>query len=134
TVQVNNAVDAGADATITRCSSDAPIDLFTVLGGAPHSCTTVSGPNGALSGTFDPATDAPGAYVYTVTGVAPCGDDAATVTVQVNNAVDAGADATITRCSSDAPIDLFTMLGGTPQSGGTWTGPNGTFSGTFEIG
>jgi gliding motility-associated-like protein len=131
-VIVHAAADAGTDAAITLCTSAAPVDLFSVLGGTPQTGGTWSGPNGAFSGTFDPATDDAGTYTYTVTGTAPCADDLATVNVVVHAAADAGADASTTLCSSDVPVDLFTVLGGTPQTGGTWAGPNGAFSGTFD--
>ncbi|MDX9752289.1 MAG: hypothetical protein RBT71_14520, partial [Flavobacteriales bacterium] len=132
TVAVNTATDAGQDGDITLCTSDAPVDLFSVLGGTPQTGGTWNGPNGAFGGSFDPATDDAGTYTYTVTGMAPCADDISTVAVTVHAAADAGSDANITLCSSDVPVDLFTALGGTPQTGGTWSGPNGAFNGTFD--
>lgn len=38
----------------------------------------------------------------------------------------AGTNSNLTLCSSDAPISMFQYLGGTPQVGGMWTGPNGS--------
>ena|SRR5690554_373136 len=38
--------------------------------------------------------------------------------------VDAGDDTTITPCRNE-PINLESLLGGTPQAGGTWTTPDG---------
>ncbi len=37
----------------------------------------------------------------------------------------AGEDGDVTICSSGTPVDLFSLLGGNPWTGGTWTSPNG---------
>ncbi len=49
-----------------------------------------------------------------------------------NQPVDAGSDATLTVCATDAAAPLLPLLGGA-QAGGTWTDPgsaasNGTFT------
>lgn len=122
------AVNAGTDGTITVCSTNAPFQLVNALGGSPNSGGTWTGPGGASNGTFTPGTSAPGQYRYVVAGTAPCPNDTAFVTVEVNIAPDAGANAATTVCDSQAPFDLFDVLGGTPDAGGTWTRPNGTAS------
>ncbi|MCB9169932.1 MAG: gliding motility-associated C-terminal domain-containing protein [Flavobacteriales bacterium] len=44
-------------------------------------------------------------------------------------------DSSFAVCSGDAPIDLFTLLAGSPSAGGDWTDPNGDpSSGTFVPG
>lgn len=129
------AVNAGTDGTITVCSTNAPFQLVNVLGGAPNSGGTWTGPGGASNGTFTPGTSTPGLYRYVVAGTTPCPNDTAFVTVQVNTAPDAGTNATTTVCDSQAPFNLFTVLGGTPDAGGSWTRPNGSsFSGVFDPG
>ncbi|MCB9193060.1 MAG: hypothetical protein H6597_00885 [Flavobacteriales bacterium] len=46
---------------------------------------------------------------------------------------DAGADAVVAACSSGGNIDLFNSLGGTPDAGGAWTGPNNqAHTGVFD--
>jgi gliding motility-associated-like protein len=133
TVSISQAPKAGSDASSTVCSADAPISLFALLGGAPDVNGTWTGPGGSPhGGTFFPSTDTPGVYTYTVEGQGPCSDDEATVTMTVVNAPDAGANGNLTVCSDAAPVDLFTLLGGTPDLGGAWTRPSGaSHSGTY---
>ncbi|MBK7270868.1 MAG: hypothetical protein IPI07_15625 [Flavobacteriales bacterium] len=49
----------------------------------------------------------PGVYTYAVTGVAPCVDATATVTVTENAATDAGTNSTLDLCSNGASSSLF---------------------------
>jgi len=119
-------VSAGSDGSATFCSDDAPVALINLLNGTPDVSGTWTAPNGTPSEvSFDPAVDAPGGYVYTVLATAPCLDQSAMVTVAVNPLPDAGTNGAITLCPEAAPILLFSLLGGTPWPGGTWTGPSG---------
>lgn len=38
---------------------------------------------------------------------------------------DAGTSSSIAVCSNEPPFNMLTQLGGSPQAGGSWTGPNG---------
>ncbi|MDQ3101722.1 MAG: hypothetical protein M3R08_10080, partial [Bacteroidota bacterium] len=129
-------IDAGEDGVIALCVDDASTDLFSLLGGTPDAGGTWTDPTGATNnGTFDPATDAPGEYTYTVAGTGACGNGTASaiITVSVADLIDAGDDGAITVCPGDPVIDLFTALTGTPDPGGTWTAPDGTVSdGSFD--
>ena len=120
-------VNAGTDASVSACSNGAMLDLFSILGGTPDAGGTWTDVNSAAgTGLFDPATDAAGAFTYTVGGVAPCPNASAIVTVDVLMFVDAGTDGSVTECSSAAVLDLFSFLGGTPDAAGTWTDPAGS--------
>lgn len=132
-VSVVPAPVAGTDAASTVCSVNAPLSLFGLLGGSPNANGTWTGPGGAAHGaTFVPSADPSGVYTYTVTGQGPCSDDQATVTMTVVPAPKAGTNATLTTCSDASPVNLFAALGGTPDAGGTWTGPlGGSHSGTY---
>lgn len=59
--------NAGTDSTITVCMADPPFEMFDLLGGDP--CPGGIWSNAAnpqVSGIFNPASDAAGAYMYTV--------------------------------------------------------------------
>ncbi|MBK9146644.1 MAG: gliding motility-associated C-terminal domain-containing protein [Flavobacteriales bacterium] len=132
TVTINAPPDPGTDGAITLCSSDAPASLFAQLGGTPDAGGTWSGPSPVVGGMIDPATMSAGVYTYTVTGTAPCPDESATVTVTINAPPDPGTDGAITLCSSDAAASLFAQLGGTPDAGGTWSGPSPVIGGMID--
>lgn len=134
TVNVTTAPDAGVDATWTSCSSDAAFDLFDRLGGTPDGGGSWTDPDGLPfpSGVFDPASGLAGTYLYQVNGTGPCAPAIAALEVEVVPAPDAGVNGSITVCSDQGPLDLFTLLGGTPDANGTWTGPgNVPHSGTY---
>ncbi|HEX2617610.1 MAG TPA: hypothetical protein VHL57_08715, partial [Flavobacteriales bacterium] len=116
---------AGADGSAVLCATGAPVPLGTLLSGAdPGGSWSV--PDGAVfNGTFVPGTDVPGNYTYTVEGIAPCPADFAVITLTVNTDPYAGEDGTLTLCAQPGPHDLFGVLGGSPDAGGTWTGPSG---------
>ncbi|MBK7556432.1 MAG: gliding motility-associated C-terminal domain-containing protein [Flavobacteriales bacterium] len=131
TIAVIDAPDAGSNGSITVCSTDASFTLLGELGGTPDNNGTWSGPGGAFGGTFTPGVHQAGVYTYTVPGQSPCAADVATVTVTVNNAPDAGGNASISKCSNDPIFSLFNTLTGTPDAGGTWAGPSPT-TGNFN--
>ncbi len=131
TVTVRQAPNAGTNGTALVCSSAAQFNLIGSLGGTPNAGGTWVGPDGPNNGTFVPGTSTPGGYTYTVPGQTPCIATSAVVVVNVNRQPVAGTSATVTRCSTDGPVDLFTQLGGTPDAGGSWNGPAGVSSGIF---
>ena len=131
TVTETTAADAGTDGAITLCSNGVATGLFAQLGGSPDAGGSWTDPNGiAHSGTFTPGMDVAGVYTYLLASQPPCASSSATVTVTVETLPDAGADATVDVCAGDPAFLLFDSLGGTPNSGGTWTDPaNLAFSG-----
>ncbi|HMN06233.1 MAG TPA: gliding motility-associated C-terminal domain-containing protein [Flavobacteriales bacterium] len=129
-VNVNAAPKAGNNGAVVVCSDDAPVDLFMQLGGTPDAGGTWTNPNNAPNnGSFVPGpTAVQGGYTYRVAGLSPCADATAVVTVTQHRRPVAGNSATVAVCSTDGPINLFNSLGGTPDAGGTWTGPGGASS------
>ncbi|MEO8591090.1 MAG: hypothetical protein ABI432_17050, partial [Flavobacteriales bacterium] len=132
TVTENQAPNAGANGTLSVCSSSAPVSLFAQLGGSPQVGGTWSGPSPVAGGNYDPAMMNAGVYTYTVTGLVPCVNASATVTVTENTAADAGTNGTFTVCGNGAAASLFAQLGGTPQAGGVWSGPSGIVGGNYD--
>jgi len=136
TVAVNAAPNAGTNATVTHCSNAPQFNLFAVLGGTPSPGGTWTAPGGSASnGTFTPGTSNPGPYTYTVMGIAPCANATAVVTVNIVQAPNAGTNGNTTVCATSASFQLFGLLGGTPNPGGSWTAPGGAaHNGTFTPG
>ncbi|MBL7950376.1 MAG: gliding motility-associated C-terminal domain-containing protein [Flavobacteriales bacterium] len=134
TVNITQAPNAGTSSNHTACATDAPFGLFALLGGAPNPGGTWTAPGGGASnGTFAPGTSVAGAYTYTVMGTAPCANATAAVTVSVVQPPNPGTNGSITVCSNGPVVNLFTLLGGSPASGGAWTRPNGSsHTGTLD--
>ncbi|MDD3003381.1 gliding motility-associated C-terminal domain-containing protein [Flavobacterium sp.] len=131
-VTVIDNLSAGIDDVATFCDSDSPSDLFTFLGGAPDSGGTWSPALSSGTGVFNPAVDLPGVYTYTISGNSFCSPDSATITVSVFSNLNPGISNTATFCENDVPVDLFTFLGGTPDSGGTWSPALSSGTGIFN--
>ena len=72
-------------------------------------------------------------YIYTVNATAPCANSTAAVVVSVETVHNPGTNGLDTLCTGDASINLFTLLGNGPDTGGTWAGPGGSAStGAFD--
>jgi mucin-2 len=132
TVTVTAPSNAGNDATLPICSNADAQDLFTLLGPAAQVGGTWSPALASGTGVFNPAVDASGSYTYTVNGTPACGNDSATVTVDVTQGPDAGQNGTLTLCVDSTSQDLFNSLGGTPMVGGTWSPALASGTGVFD--
>ncbi|MCB0401116.1 MAG: gliding motility-associated C-terminal domain-containing protein [Flavobacteriales bacterium] len=130
TVTINPSPDAGSNGTASLCSGGSTVNLIDSLGGTPNAGGSWSGPSaltGGDQGTFNPASNTAGTYTYTVTNT--CGTANSTVTVTINPAPNAGGDSTLNICPTSAATDLFNYLVGTPDNGGTWSGPSALANG-----
>jgi hypothetical protein len=124
--------NAGSSNTFSICETDAAADLFAALLGSPTPGGTWTAPGGGtFDGTYDPAVDTPGAYVYTVDGLPPCSDASATVTVIEQPLSDAGVGGPAAICILDAAAELYYFLTGSPQTTGHWVAPGGDSLGTY---
>ncbi|TDU39756.1 gliding motility-associated-like protein [Gelidibacter sediminis] len=131
-VTVNPEAQPGTNGALVVCIDSSPEDLFNSLGGTPQPGGTWSPALTSGTGVFDPSKDAAGTYIYNVSGITPCGDATAFVTVTVNPLPNAGENGSLVICSNDAPVDLFDSLEGTPEPGGTWSPALASGSGMFD--
>lgn len=145
TITINKQSFAGVDSTLSACNSGNKILLFNQLkqgSGGKNPDTggtwTEDGLNSAgakfnaSTGELDLNQLAANSYRfrYIVSSATPCLDDTAYVTVNVNNQPDAGQNTNLELCFG-ASVNLFSKLGGSPSSGGTWK-KNGNFAGTLD--
>ncbi len=104
---INPSPDAGEDGTANLSSNDDPVNLIDYLGGTPDSGGTWN----TGDGTFDPATDIPGTFTYTVTNSFDC-QDSSTVTVSVDDecaGFTAGNDNVGEVCETDVETTLSNL-------------------------
>ena len=129
---IRESANPGTNGSLAFCINDAPQNLFDSLEGTPDPGGIWSPALASGNGVFDPTKDAPGEYTYTVQGVPPCGEASATVTVTVNPEAQPGTNGTLNLCENSSPENLFNSLGGTPDSGGTWTPALASGTGLFD--
>lgn len=122
----NQIADPGMDATLSVCPDATPFDMTGFLGGTPDSGGQWENEsNQDVDAIFDPAVDAQGTYEYTIIGATPCPTVMSTLTITFNDGIDAGENGSLEACENDGLLNLFAALGGDPDTGGTWTDPNG---------
>lgn len=125
---------AGNNAVFSLCQNGSPQDLFLLLGSSAQTGGTWSPTLASGTGVFNPAVDPSGTYTYTLAGIPPCLNATASVTVTVTPPAEAGMNGSANLCSNTDPVDLFTFLGGNPQTGGTWTPTLTSGTGMFNPG
>ena len=124
-ITLTNPANAGVGSTRLVCSTSSAQPMIGYLTGSPDPTGYWLNPGNLVTDQlFDPAVDVPGLYTYIVLGQGPCPNDSSFVEIQIVTQPDAGTSGTATVCANDPPVDLLTLLGGTPDPGGTWTDPN----------
>ena len=137
-VQIDPQPVAGRTSSAYFCANDEPIDLVSYM--APLTDGRAAQPGGTFSPTlasgttiFDPSVDPAGRYTYTVTSpYGVCEADDARIIVFIAPAPNAGEDRSVELGSLDEPVDLFSYIGGTPDTGGTWSPALTSGSGFFD--
>ena len=117
---------AGANATITPCSTDPSFNLISQLNGVPDEWGVwINASNNIVDSIFDPSTDPGGVYRYVIGGTTTCPGDTAWLTINLVSGATMSITSSPTSCSDDSPLTLT----GSP-SGGTFSG-NGVNSNIF---
>lgn len=123
-VQVIRKPEMGNNAELDLCAGDAPVNLKELIGVDADLEGTWS-PGFTDDNIFDPAVDPEGIYVFTVDR-GSCGNSSTEVKISVGEQPDAGESTAVELCSYAEPVNLYDLLEGTPDSGGTWDPlPNG---------
>jgi hypothetical protein len=86
-------------------------------------------PGGATTQSI--SATASGSYSVTVT-TSGCSGTSAATSVTVVPAANAGSNGTLSICSTGSSVNLFQQLNGTPQAGGSWSGPSPVVSDTYN--
>jgi len=127
---------AGLDAEVIVCDQSGLVDLFDSLHGNPTTGGTWFPELTTGSGIFNPNIDEPGLYTYTVRN-RECGTLSSTVDVKFLNTPNSGISRKISICEFSDSINLFDMLAGNPDTGGTWSSnlinENGVFNPEIDI-
>ncbi len=127
-------INAGLPNTVDACNDDGTLNLENELRGTPDAGGTWTKPDGStFNGTVDFASDVSGDYTYTVSH-ATCPSESAIIDVTITNLKDAGEDGGTIVCNTNQSINVFDLLGGTPDTGGDWTpDPFNGFNASTEI-
>jgi len=139
TINVGVDPDAGLYAEHEFCTSDANVPLLSLLGGAPTPGGAWTDPLGATvaNGVFDPGVSPAGYYTYVHNVLPPCVSSAQQILITYlpNNNPGTPGSTQVCATGGGPDLNLFTLLGGTPLTGGTWTKPGGgSHNGTYVPG
>ncbi len=136
---------AGENTTVNVCESVGTVDLRSLMNtnGLDAIATTGTWTNGAgdiVDNTFNfPDVTYPQSFDFTYATLNANGcADSADLTLNISKLTDAGEDGSATICSDNLTITLFDVLGGNPDTTGSWVGPFGYNSegdhlGVFDV-
>tara|TARA_R110001592_G_scaffold363109_2_gene680417 strand:- start:90328 stop:98493 length:8166 start_codon:yes stop_codon:yes gene_type:complete len=127
TVTIEESPNAGTPSNATICE-DGSVDLTTLLAGnTPGGTWSDDNASGQLTGTvFSPNQSGVYRFTYTTPAGSTCASVSSTVTIVVDKLPNAGTDKETSICEDGGLMDLFSQLGGNPESTGTWTNLDGS--------
>ncbi len=121
TISFLSSPDSGEDGSLVLCPNEAPFNLYDAISGTPD-------PGGVwnpllASGTnmFDPAVDTEGIYQYNVSN-GQC-NSFSFMAINILEFPSPGTDTNLQVCSTGPPVDLLSLMNGTPDTDGVWSPP-----------
>ncbi|WP_333876571.1 gliding motility-associated C-terminal domain-containing protein, partial [Flavobacterium sp.] len=123
---------SNSSATFTLTGTPNATVTYNINGGASQTVTLNGAGTATISGTYTANT------TLNIVSVASAGTPScvnpqtSSVTLTVVDPPIAGTDASVTLCVLSSPTDLFTLLGPTAQSGGTWSPVLASGTGVFD--
>ena len=114
-------VDLGPDQNL--CNGDITLNVGTTN-------SSYLWQDGSTDSTF--VISSPGTYYVEVTDTIEACVSADTIIVEATFPPNAGSYGTMAICETDAPFDLITVLGGTPDTTGTWSPALNSGTGVFD--
>ncbi|WP_235010995.1 gliding motility-associated C-terminal domain-containing protein [Aquimarina sp. AU119] len=124
----------GEDTNTNICETLGQVDLRSLLRTNGTSIVTTgvwtNSAGDVINNTFVfPTSDVAQTFNFTYTTVSTGGcTETADLALTINKLPNAGEDGSTTVCSDSLTVTLFDLLGGTPDTTGTWTGPFGYVS------
>ena len=136
-LDIQNLPNPGSNGSNTIvCENSANLDLFSLLNGTPQTDGVWTNPdNEIVSDDFSPLNQVSGIYTFTANSNNLCPNLTSVIQLQINVINDPGLNTSTFTCDNQGVIDLFTLLEGTPDLGGSWTlndGSNTPVSGSFD--
>ena len=117
-VQVIPRPEIGDNIVLDLCENDAAVNLRDLIGVDANLEGSWS-PGLANENIFDPAFDSEGDYVFMVDR-GSCGSSSTEVKIRVDKQPNAGESTEVELCSQEEPVNLYDLLEGSPDTGGTW--------------
>ena len=127
---INEDLNEGDDVQLEFCKSQGVVDLSHHLSSNAHKNGTWN-PALANNRFFDPATNPPGQYIYTV-AVEGCGTDEAIFQINITEEPNAGLNTAVSICDDSAPFSLLDLLEGNPDADGIWNPQLSSNTGIFN--
>ncbi|MBK7239039.1 MAG: HYR domain-containing protein [Flavobacteriales bacterium] len=117
----------------TICTNAFAISPITAspIGGV-FSDATQAGTIDPTTGLFDPSNATPGLHPLRYEFISGGCAVQESFIIEVISSPDPGTNGTLSICASSSDVSLFDHLGGSPQAGGSWSGPSVVINGRYD--
>ncbi len=132
-INLSSRISAGEDTDVFICEKVGRINLFEKLKGNPTPGGVWSPELSSGNHMYDPRFDKESSYSYIVSDE-NCGSLIARINFIKSSLPNSGTDNTLKICEFSSEVNLLEVLGGEPDTGGSWFPdlPNGVFNPTIH--